>query len=159
VIKQFRLAAIAREINASGRPVAKPACIVCGGETTVALRRKGKGGRNQEIALAAAIEIAGMSEVVVLSGGTDGPTDAAGAIADGETIARALAKGIDARAYLANNDSDNFFQPLGDLLITGPTGTNVNAVTVVSMGGRSYPEGSAILRDSVLSRQQEIESE
>ena len=88
VIKQFRLAAIAREINASGRPVAKPACIVCGGETTVTLRRKGKGGRNQEIALAAAIEIAGMSEVVVFSGGTDGPTDAAGAIADGETIAR-----------------------------------------------------------------------
>jgi len=131
------LAAIAKEINASGRPVVKPACIVCGGETTVTLRGKGKGGRNQEIALAAAIEIAGMSEVVVLSGGTDGtdgPTDAAGAIADGETGARASAIGMDARAYLANNDAYNFFQPLGDLLMTGPTGTNVNDVTVVLVG-------------------------
>ena len=131
------LSAIAREINVSGRPVAKPACIVCGGETTVTLRGKGKGGRNQEIALAAAIEIAGARNIVVLSGGTDGtdgPTDAAGALADGETVARAAAIGMDACAYLANNDAYNFFQPLGDLLITGPTGTNVNDVTVLLMG-------------------------
>ena len=130
------LAAIAKEINASGRPIAKPACVVCGGETTVTIRGKGKGGRNQEIALAAAIEIARMRDIVVLSGGTDGtdgPNDAAGAIADGETVARASTIGMDARAYLANNDSYNFFQPLGDLLITRPTGTNVNAVTVVLM--------------------------
>jgi hydroxypyruvate reductase len=128
------LAAIAREINVSGRPVAKPMCIVCGGETTVTLRGKGKGGRNQEIALAAAIEIAGMRDVVVLSGGTDGtdgPTDAAGAIADGETVARASAIGMDARAYLANNDAYNFFEPLGDLLMTGPTGTNVNDISLI----------------------------
>jgi len=131
------LAAIAREINTSGRPVAKPACIVCGGETTVTLRGKGKGGRNQEIALAAAIEIAGTRDVVVLSGGTDGtdgPTDAAGAIADGETVARASAIGMGARVYLANNDAYRFFQPLGDLLMTGPTGTNVNDVTVLLVG-------------------------
>ena len=131
------LSAIAREINVSERPVRKPACVVCGGETTVTLRGKGKGGRNQEIALAAAIEMAGMENVVILSGGTDGtdgPNDAAGAIADGTTIARASAKGLDARAYLANNDSYNFFQPLGDLLITGPTGTNVNDVTVLMVG-------------------------
>ena len=131
------LAAIAKEINASGRPIAKPACVVCGGETTVTIRGKGKGGRNQEIALAAAIEIAGMHDIVVLSGGTDGtegPNDAAGALADGETVARAAAIGMDARAYLANNDSYNFFQPLGDLLITGPTGTNVNDVTVLIVG-------------------------
>ena len=131
------LAAIAHEINVSGRPVSKPACIVCGGETTVTLRGKGKGGRNQEIALAAAIEIVGMCDVVILSGGTDGtdgPTDAAGAIADGETVARASAIGMDARAYLANNDAYNFFQPLGDLLMTGPTGTNVNDVTILLIG-------------------------
>ena len=131
------LAAIAKEINASGRPIAKPACVVCGGETTVTIRGKGKGGRNQEIALAAAIEIARMRDIVVLSGGTDGtdgPNDAAGAIADGETVARASTIGMDARAYLANNDSYNFFQPLGDLLITGPTGTNVNDVTVLIVG-------------------------
>jgi glycerate 2-kinase len=128
------LAALAREINASNRPVARPACIVCGGETTVTIRGKGKGGRNQEIALAAAIEIAGMSNVVILSGGTDGtdgPTDAAGALCDGETVARAATIGMDARAFLANNDAYNFFAPLGDLLITGPTGTNVNDVTVL----------------------------
>ncbi|MBM3128667.1 MAG: glycerate kinase [Chloroflexi bacterium] len=131
------LGAIAREIDASNRPVAKLTCIVCGGETTVTLRGKGKGGRNQEIALAAAIEIAGMPNVVVLSGGTDGtdgPTDAAGAIADGETVARASAMGMDARAYLANNDAYNFFQPMGDLLLTGPTGTNVNDVMVMIVG-------------------------
>ncbi|MCX7838237.1 MAG: glycerate kinase [Anaerolineae bacterium] len=128
------LAAIAREIVTSNRPVAKPACVICGGETTVTLRGKGKGGRNQEIALAAAIEIAGMSRVVVLSGGTDGtdgPTDAAGAIADSETVARATHLGLDARAFLANNDAYHFFQPLGDLLITGPTGTNVGDVTIL----------------------------
>lgn len=128
------LAAIAREIVTSNRPVAKPACIVCGGETTVTLRGNGKGGRNQEIALAAAIEIAGMPRVVVLSGGTDGtdgPTDAAGALAESDTIARATRLGLDARAYLANNDAYHFFQPLGDLLMTGPTGTNVGDVTVM----------------------------
>ncbi len=128
------LAAIAREIVVSNRPVAKPACILCGGETTVTLQGKGKGGRNQEIALAAAIEIAGMPRVVILSGGTDGtdgPTDAAGALADDGTLARATALGMDARAFLARNDAYNFFQPLGDLLITGPTGTNVGDVTVL----------------------------
>jgi hydroxypyruvate reductase len=128
------LAAIAREIVLSNRPVAKPACIICGGETTVTLRGKGKGGRNQEIALAAAIEIAGMSRVVVLSGGTDGtdgPTDAAGALTDGDTLARATRLGLDARAFLANNDAYHFFQPLGDLLMTGPTGTNVGDVTIL----------------------------
>ncbi len=128
------LAAIAREIVTSDRPLAKPACIICGGETTVTVRGHGQGGRNQEIVLAAAIEIAGMSNVVVLSGGTDGtdgPTDAAGALADGNTLARAHQLGLEARACLANNDAYHFFQPLGDLLITGPTGTNVNDVTIV----------------------------
>ncbi len=131
-------AAIAQEIARSDRPIAKPACLIAGGETTVTVRGAGKGGRNQELALAAAIEIAGMKNVVVLSGGTDGtdgPTDAAGALADGATVARAAAQGIDARAFLSNNDAYHFFQPLNDLLMTGPTGTNVNDVVVLVVVG------------------------
>lgn len=128
-------AAIAREIGASGRPLKPPACIISGGETTVTLReRHGLGGRNQEFALAAALDIAGMDDVVVLSAGTDGtdgPTDAAGAIADGHTVARANTKGLSAANALARNDSYHFFEPLGDLIRTGPTGTNVMDVHLV----------------------------
>lgn len=128
------LAAIAKEIAQTNRPVAKPACVIAGGETTVTVCGSGKGGRNQELALAAAIEITGMENVVVLSGGTDGtdgPTDAAGAIADGTTLIRASAQGLDARAFLSANDAYHFFQPLGDLIITGPTNTNVNDMMMV----------------------------
>ena len=106
-------AAIAREILASGGRVKPPACVISGGETTVTLRGTGLGGRNQEFALAAAIDIAGLDRVVILSGGTDGtdgPTDAAGAIADGTTLARAAALGLNAAAFLANNDSYHFFE-------------------------------------------------
>ncbi|HTA67952.1 MAG TPA: glycerate kinase [Bryobacteraceae bacterium] len=123
-------AAIAKEIRASGRPVKPPACVISGGETTVTIRGSGLGGRNQEFALAAALDIAGLKDVVVLSAGTDGtdgPTDAAGAIADGDTIAR----GLDAAAFLANNDSYHFFENIGDLIKTGPTGTNVADVRVM----------------------------
>ena len=127
-------AAIAKEIRATGRPVKPPACIISGGETTVTIRGKGLGGRNQEFALAAALDIAGMKNVVVLSAGTDGtdgPTDAAGAVADGTTIARAEAAGLDAAEFLANNDSYHFFDRLGDLIKTGPTGTNVADVRII----------------------------
>ena len=130
-------AAIAKEIAQSNRPMARPACVIAGGETTVTVRGAGKGGRNQEFALAAAIEIDGMTNVVVLSSGTDGtdgPTDAAGAIADDRTIFRATNRGMDARVLLANNDSYNFFQPLNDLITTGPTNTNVNDIVVVLVG-------------------------
>ena len=130
--------AIAQEILASGRPVKPPACVISGGETTVTLRGDGLGGRNQEFALAAAIDLAGCQPVVVLSGGTDGtdgPTDAAGAIADGATVERAARLGLDARRFLDNNDSYHFFQPLGDLLVTGPTGTNVMDVRLLLVGG------------------------
>ena len=134
-------AAIAKEIVQSDRPVARPACIIAGGETTVRVRGNGKGGRNQEFALAAAIEIDARSvsaaRVVVLSGGTDGtdgPTNAAGAIADERTIFRATMHGNDARTFLANNDAYHFFQPLNDLIITGPTNTNVNDVIVMLVG-------------------------
>ncbi len=130
-------AAIAREIIASGRPLTPSACLISGGETTVTLRGDGLGGRNQEFALAAAIDLASCQHVVVLSAGTDGtdgPTDAAGAMADGATVARAAALGLDARRFLANNDSYHFFQPLGDLLVTGPTGTNVMDVRLILVG-------------------------
>ena len=126
-------AAIAREIVDSGRPLKPPACIVTGGETTVTLKGQGLGGRNQEFVLAAAIDIAGLPATVVLSAGTDGtdgPTDAAGAIADGDTLARKP----DAAAYLAANDSYHYFEPLGDLLKTGPTHTNVADVRLLLVG-------------------------
>ena len=122
-------AAVAKEILNSGRPLPRPACVVAGGETTVTVRGSGLGGRNQEMALSAALEIAGLEEVVIIplaSDGSDGPTDAAGAIADGSTLRRAQEAGLSATQYLANNDSYHFFQQLGDLLITGPTNTNVN---------------------------------
>jgi len=123
-------AAIARELAHTGRPVRPPACIITGGETTVTLRGDGLGGRNQEFVLAAAIDIAGVPDVVVFSAGTDGsdgPTDAAGAIADGETLARKP----DARRYLDENDSYHYFEALGDLVKTGPTNTNVMDVRLI----------------------------
>jgi hydroxypyruvate reductase len=128
-------AAIAREVAGAGRPVKPPACIITGGETTVTLRGSGLGGRNQEFVLAAAIDIAGLKDVVVFSAGTDGtdgPTNAAGAVADGNTLRR----NPDARRYLENNDSYGYFQPLGDLLITGPTHTNVMDVRMVLVGSK-----------------------
>jgi glycerate 2-kinase len=133
-------AAIAKEIARYGRPLATPACLISGGETTVTLRGDGIGGRNQEFVLAAAIDIRGLDRTVILSGGTDGtdgPTDAAGAIADGQTIARAGAEGLDAQQFLAANDSYHFFEELGDLLITGPTNTNVMDVRLILVGGAS----------------------
>jgi len=122
------LTAIAKEVRDSGNPLSAPACILCGGETTVTIRGDGKGGRNQEFVLASALVIDGGKNVVVLAGGTDGndgPTDAAGAIADGSTLVRARAKGLDPLDFLRRNDSYYFFQPLEDLVITGPTRTNV----------------------------------
>ena len=131
--------AIAKEICSSGNPVPPPACILSGGETTVTLKGDGKGGRNQEFALAASLELVGTGNIVVLSGGTDGtdgPTDAAGAVADGTTVTRALAQGLDPLNYLKRNDSYHFFQALGDLVITGPTRTNVMDVYMVLLGNR-----------------------
>jgi glycerate-2-kinase len=127
-------ASIAREVSVSGNPVHKPAGIVAGGETTVTVIGKGKGGRNQEIALAAAMKLGGLEGVVVTSlttDGVDGPTDAAGAIADGKTLARAKKTSLAPEKFLAENDSYHFFYKLGDLIFTGPTGTNVNDVSVI----------------------------
>ncbi len=127
-------AGIAKEIVKYGRPLARPACLIAGGETTVTVKGNGKGGRNQEMALSAALKIAGMEEVMIVpsaTDGNDGPTDATGAIADGSTVARAGAMGLNPSEYLANNDAYHFFQKLGDLIITGPTNTNVNDLTFV----------------------------
>lgn len=126
--------AIAREIYNHGQPVPLPACILSGGETTVRIKGDGKGGRNQEFVLAAALKMTRIPNIVVLSGGTDGndgPTDAAGAIADQTTLARAKAKGLDSRSYLDNNDSYHFFQALDDLYKTGPTNTNVMDMRII----------------------------
>lgn len=124
-------AAIAKEIRTHGRPLPTPACVISGGEPTVTLRGKGLGGRNQEFALAAAIDIAGLRDVAILSAGTDGtdgPTDAAGAVVDGATATRT---DLNPAEYLRNNDSYRFLEATGDLIRTGPTGTNVADVQLI----------------------------
>jgi glycerate-2-kinase len=125
------LAGVLREVDASGNPLGRPCLIVAGGETTVTVRGQGLGGRNQELALAAAYGLRGMRDVLLASIGTDGndgPTDAAGAFADGTTLDRAATLGLDPHKYLAENDSYRFFDALGDLVRTGPTNTNVNDI-------------------------------
>ncbi len=126
--------ALAKEVRNSGDPVPRPACIMAGGETTVTLRGDGKGGRNQEMALSAAIGLEDLEDVAIVclaTDGTDGPTDASGALADDDTLRRAKERELDPWHYLENNDSYNFFAPLDDLLMTGPTNTNVNDLTFV----------------------------
>ncbi len=126
--------AIAKEVLNSENPIAPPACVLSGGETTVRLQGDGKGGRNTEFALASAIALEGVENTVLLSGGTDGTdglTDAAGAMADGETVSLAREKHLDAVDYLRRNDSYTFFETLGGLVITGPTRTNVMDVRVM----------------------------
>jgi hydroxypyruvate reductase len=118
-------------------PGAPPRCYLAGGETTVTLRGKGLGGRNQEMALGMVAGLAGLKGVLAVTlatDGGDGPTDAAGAVVTGATVARAAALGLDAGAYLQNNDAYHFFEALGDLLITGPTQTNVNDLALVWIG-------------------------
>jgi len=110
------------------------ACLIAGGETTVTVRGNGKGGRNTELALVFGTEIKGLLGITFLSAGTDGtdgPTDAAGAFVDGQTVAKAAGAGIDAGEYLKNNDSYTFFSRTGDLFITGPTGTNVMDIQII----------------------------
>jgi hydroxypyruvate reductase len=127
-------AAIAKEVLSSGNPIPPPACLISGGETTVTVQGPGKGGRNQEFALASALEIEGLDRVLILSGGTDGTdglTDAAGALAQGDSVDRGRSRGLDAETHLARNDSYNFFQPLNDLIVTGPTLTNVMDLRLV----------------------------
>jgi len=131
------LAAVAREAVASGRPVEPPALIVAAGETTVTVRGKGKGGRNQELVLSAALEIEEVPRVVIGSLGTDGrdgPTDAAGAAVDGGAVRRMRDLGISPEDCLAQNDAYRALAATGDLIVTGPTGTNVADLCFVMVG-------------------------
>jgi glycerate 2-kinase len=135
VAKTF--AAVGKEILSSSHPLAPPACVLMGGETTVTLQGEGRGGRNQEFVLSAAIAFDGTHPAVLLAGGTDGtdgPTDAAGAIADGFTIARARSLGMNPFDFLKRSDSYHFFKPLEDLIVTGPTRTNVMDVYMMLVG-------------------------
>jgi hydroxypyruvate reductase len=128
-------AAIVREVLAKQRPLRAPACVLSGGETTVTVRGKGLGGRNQEFVLAAIMSLKGLGPYTIFSAstdGVDGPTDAAGAIADERTLPRARALGLDdPRDFLADNDSYRFFEKLEALVKTGPTGTNVMDVRIL----------------------------
>jgi hydroxypyruvate reductase len=127
-------AAIAREIATRDRPFRKPVLILSGGETTVTLRAKGKGGRNSEFLLAFAIGINGASGIHALAAdtdGVDGSEDNAGAFADGATVLRMRAAGVDAKAMLAGNNAWTAFNAIGDLFAQGPTGTNVNDLRAI----------------------------
>jgi len=129
-------AAIARESIASGNPVPPPACIISGGETTVTVRGKGMGGRNMEFAIHSAVFLEGEERIVLASvgtDGTDGPTDAAGAFADGSTRKNAAGQGLDITHYIRNSDSYNFFKKTGDLIVTGPTNTNVMDIRIMTI--------------------------
>ena len=126
--------ALAKSLKATGHPVSLPACLVWGGETTVTVAGQGKGGRNQELALAAALGLEGIAGVAVMAlatDGTDGPTDAAGAVVDGSTAGRARDRGWDLRAALHDNNAYPLLADVGDLLLLGPTGTNVNDILVL----------------------------
>ncbi len=123
-----RLVALARDIQGGRGPVTPPACVIAGGETTVTVRGHGRGGRCQELGLAAAIALDGLRGIAALAAGTDGtdgPTDAAGALVDGGSVGRARARGIDAGARLEDNDSNPALAAAGDLVVTGPTNTNL----------------------------------
>ncbi|TPK80820.1 glycerate kinase [Mesorhizobium sp. B2-4-18] len=127
-------AAIAREVATRNRPFQKPVLILSGGETTVTLRAKGKGGRNSEFLLAFAIGINGMQGIHALAAdtdGIDGSEDNAGAFADGSTVSRMRAAGVDAKAMLAGNNAWTAFNAVGDLFVPGPTGTNVNDLRAI----------------------------
>ncbi|MCP4749183.1 MAG: glycerate kinase [Desulfobacteraceae bacterium] len=126
--------AIAREAATTGNPAPPPLCLLSGGETTVTVGNGGCGGRNQEFALAAALDIQGVEKIVVLSAGTDGtdgPTDAAGAIADHTTVQRSQKAGLEPFEHLNHHNAYPFFKKLDDLLITGPSQTNVMDLRII----------------------------
>ena len=140
------LAGICIGIREYQLPVAPPAALIAGGETTVTVHGKGRGGRNQELVLSAALSIRGKPTILVSSIGTDGvdgPTDSAGAVADGNTFERSLRIHMDPDSYLRENNSYPFFERLKDLVITGPTGTNVNDIFIALVGPGSQKNGTA----------------
>ncbi len=137
VVGEARTTAVAhlRAVLARAAGLRRPACIVSSGETTVHVTGHGKGGRNQEFALAAADVLSATGVVAAVcsvgTDGIDGPTDAAGALVDSTTLDRAAAAGLVPARYLQNNDAYAFFDALGDLINTGPTGTNVGDLQVI----------------------------
>jgi hydroxypyruvate reductase len=141
------LVGILRECVETGRPAAPPVCLLAGGETTVTVRGEGRGGRNQEMAVAAVEPLSRLPVAAVMASlatdGVDGRSDAAGGVADRESAARARALGLaPPAAFLAASDSNGFLAPLGDLIVTGPTGTNVVDLTVLVAGRPSIsPRG------------------
>jgi hydroxypyruvate reductase len=131
------MAGIARQVRLHGQPAAAPCVLLSGGETTVTVRGKGRGGRNVEFLLSLAVELDGLPGVFALAGdtdGIDGAEEVAGAVVTPDTLARAEAKGIKAKASLADNDGHGFFEALGDQVVTGPTLTNVNDFRAVLIG-------------------------
>jgi glycerate 2-kinase len=129
------VAALAKQVCDSGQPIAAPACLILGGETTVTLgAQPGRGGRNQELALSAALALQGIQGVTIVSlatDGSDGPSDSAGGMTDGGTVQRGRDQGLNAVEYLRRHDAYPFLQATHDLLITGPTQTNVNDLIFV----------------------------
>jgi hydroxypyruvate reductase len=127
--------ALAKEVLSSRQPIPRPACLVLGGETTVTLgENPGQGGRNQELALAAALAMPGLAGVTIASlatDGTDGPTDSAGGMTDGTTVERGKALGLDAAEHLRRHDAYPYLQTVNDLVVTGPTQTNVNDLIII----------------------------
>ena len=120
---------LAHKLRVTITPQSRPFCLIAGGETTVTIQGDGKGGRNQELALAAVLELAGLENTLLITlatDGEDGPTDAAGAVVNGQTLRHAESLGLDVADYLSRNDAYHFFERSGDLLKIGPTGTNVN---------------------------------
>jgi glycerate-2-kinase len=145
------LAGLARETQFSGSQLSKYGAVLAGGETTVTVMGNGKGGRNQELVLSACLRLRGIDGVALVSVGTDGVdglSDYAGAIVDGYTLNRAAEKGLNPLASLANNDSSSFFSALGDAILTGPTGTNVNDIMIlVNMSAeRASEEGRVAVK-------------
>jgi glycerate 2-kinase len=139
------MAGIARQAARWGEPVPPPVVLLSGGETTVTVKGTGRGGRNVEFLLSLAIELDGISNVFALAGdtdGVDGAEEIAGAIVTPDTLSRALALGIDAKAMLGNNDGYSFFEALGDQVITGPTRTNVNDFRAILITARN--KGAAV---------------
>lgn len=144
--------ALAREVQTHHRPCTPPACLILGGETTVTLTdcaHPGRGGRNQELALAAAISLAGSEGIMIASLGTDGsdgPTDAAGGLVDGQTVARGLALEMDAASYLRRHDAYPYLDATGALVRTGPTRTNVNDLVLVLVEEGSRPRRDLVFK-------------
>jgi len=128
------LVAIAKQIDTTGDPIRRPACLIAGGETTVTIQGDGLGGRNQELALSTVHPLAGLKETILVAlatDGDDGPTDAAGAVVTGQTLEQALLQELNPAQFLSNNNAYHFFEPLGDLLKPGPTLTNVNDLNFI----------------------------